>query len=96
MIFGRKQGQENKHYNKRKQIRYFNIINIAERWCEIGCTSKTSIINQSWSMQFRLAIFFWMTLLDYINANVSVSLIFKNSQFYLKGYFIRHAPCRQD
>ena len=45
MIFGRKQGQENKHYNKRKQIRYFNIINIAERWCEIGCTSKTSITN---------------------------------------------------
>ena len=28
-------------------VRYFNIINIAQRWCEISCTSEGSVINQS-------------------------------------------------
>ena len=40
-------GEKQQHYNKFKQIRYFNIINIAECLCEIGCTSDGSAINQS-------------------------------------------------
>ena len=39
-------GVKQQHYKKLKQIRYFNIINIAECWCEIGCTSEGSVINQ--------------------------------------------------
>ena len=38
---------EPEHYKKLKQIRYFNIINIAECWCEISCTSEGSVMNQS-------------------------------------------------
>ena len=82
-------------YKKLKQIRYFNIINIAE----YRCTSEGSVINQSWSTQFRVATFSQMGNLlclcdawkgrSYTNANVSVSSIFNNGQFYLKYYFLR-------
>ena len=53
-----------KHYNKRKQIKYFNIINIAEWWCEIDCISEDSVINQSSSTQFLDATFSQMALFD--------------------------------
>ena len=33
------------YYKKLNQIRYFNIINIAECWCKIGCNSEASDIN---------------------------------------------------
>ena len=46
-------GGKQQHYQKLKQIRYFSIINIAECYC----TSKGSVINQSWSMQFPVATF---------------------------------------
>ena len=87
--------ENEQHYKKLKQIRYFNIINIAE----YRCTSEGSVINQSWSTQFRIATFSQMDNLlclydawkgrSYINANVSVSLIFNNGQFYVKYYFLR-------
>ena len=70
MIFGWEQGEEwgkHQHYNKLKQIRYLNVINIAECWCEIGCTLCTyegSVIKQSWSTQFPVATFSQMALLD--------------------------------
>ena len=35
--------ENEQHYKKLKQIRYFNIINIAE----YRCTSEGSVINQS-------------------------------------------------
>ena len=35
----RKMGGKQQHYKRLKQIRYFNIIDIAECLCEIGCTS---------------------------------------------------------
>ena len=31
-------GGKQQRNKKLTQIRYFNIINIAECWCEIGCT----------------------------------------------------------
>ena len=37
----RTKGGKQQHYNKLKQISYFNIINIA------ACTSESSVINQS-------------------------------------------------
>ena len=53
----RKMGRKQQHCKKLKQIRYFNITNITEYWCEIGCTSEGSIINRSWITQYLLAIF---------------------------------------
>ena len=38
----RTKGRKQKHSNKLKQIRYFNVINTAECWHEIGCTLCTS------------------------------------------------------
>ena len=35
----RKMGGKQQHYKRLKQIRYFNIIDIAECLWEIGCTS---------------------------------------------------------
>ena len=55
-------GGKQQHYKKLKQIRYFNIINIAECWCEIGYTSEGSVINKSWSTQFPVALFSQMAL----------------------------------
>ena len=63
----RTRGGKQKHYNKLKQIWYFNVIDIAECWCEIGCTlctSEGSVINQSWSMQFPIATFSQTALFD--------------------------------
>ena len=37
---GKNKGEKQQHYKKLKQISYFNFINIAECWCEIGCTSE--------------------------------------------------------
>ena len=53
MIFGWEQSEKQQHYKKLKQIRYFNIINIAECWW----TSESSVIIQSWSTQFPVATF---------------------------------------
>ena len=58
----RTRGGKQQHYKKLKQIRYFNIINNAECWCEIGCASEGSIINQSSSTQFPVATFPQMAL----------------------------------
>ena len=82
-------------------------FNIAKCWCEIGCTSEGSAVNQSWSTQFPAATFsrripawFMDSSLchcdvwkgqSYVNANVSVYSIFKNGHFYLKYYF----PCHR-
>ena len=83
---------------KHKQIRCFNIINIIECWCKIGCTSK------SHSPKMNYLIFccyiipdgcVWFTdkLLcfcdvwkgqSYVNVYVCFSSIFDNGQFYLK------------
>ena len=60
-------GGKQKHYKKLKQIRYFNVINIAECCCKIGCTlctSEGSVINQSWSTQFPVATFPQKALFD--------------------------------
>ena len=43
----RTKGGKQRDYKKLQQIRYFHIFNIAECWCEIGCTSKGSVIIQS-------------------------------------------------
>ena len=43
----RAKGGEHQHLKKFKQIKYFNIINIVECQCEIGCTSENPAINQS-------------------------------------------------
>ena len=45
-----------------KADQILNILNIAECWCEIGYTSKGSIINESWSTQFPVDTFFQMVL----------------------------------
>ena len=70
------------------------------------CVSAGSVINQNWSMQslvtkFFPAAFVWfmgnlMCLCEilkcrsYLNANVSVSSIFRNVQFFLKYHFLCH------
>ena len=59
---GKNKGKKQQHYKKFKQIWYFNVINIAECWCEIDCTSEGSVINQSSSMQLPVATFFQMAL----------------------------------
>ena len=56
--------EKQQHYNNRKQIRYFNIINISECWCEIVCIFEDSVINQSSSTQFLVATFSQMVLFD--------------------------------
>ena len=43
----RTKGGKQYHYKKLKQIRHFNIINIAECSYEIGCTAEGSVINQN-------------------------------------------------
>ena len=58
----RTKGGKQQHYKKLKQIRYFNIVNIAECLCEIGCTSEGSVINQSWSTHLLVDTFFQMAL----------------------------------
>ena len=50
-------GGRQQYYKKPKQIRCFNVINIAECWWEIFCTSKESIVNQSCSTQFPMVHF---------------------------------------
>ena len=55
-------GAKQKHFKKIKQIRYFNIINIALCWWEIDCTFEGSVINQSWSSHFPVATFSQMAL----------------------------------
>ena len=42
---------------------FCHFIIIAEWWCEIGCTSEGSVINQCWSKQFPVTIFSRMALL---------------------------------
>ena len=100
----RTKGGKQQHYKELKQIRYFNIINTAECWCEIGCTSEDSVIHQSWSTRFPMATFSQLALFGswttcpwdvwkgrwYVNANVFVSSMFNNSQFHFKYYFLRH------
>ena len=58
----RTKGEKQQHYKKPKQIKYFNLINIAKWRCENGCTSEGSVINQSWSTQFLDATFSQMAL----------------------------------
>ena len=58
----RANGGKQQNYKKLKQIRYFNIANIAECWCGISCTSEGSVINQSWSTHFLVDTFFQMAL----------------------------------
>ena len=93
-------GGKRQHYKRLIQIKYFNIISIAECCCEFGCTSEGSVINQSWSTQFPPcfifqggSIWFMDNLLylcdvwecqSYINGKVSAS------QFSFKCYFLRH------
>ena len=55
-------GGRQQYYKKLKQIRYFNVNNIAECWWEIFCTSKESIVNQSCSTQFPVGTFSQMAL----------------------------------
>ena len=104
----RTKGGKQQHYNKLKQIRYFNVINIAKCWCEIGCifcTSEGSVINQLtyaisgcyifpddsvWFMNNLVCLCDVWKGRSYLNANVSISSIFNNGQFYLKYYFLRH------
>ena len=40
----RAKGGKQQHYKKLKQIRYYNIANIAECLCKIGCTSKSVVV----------------------------------------------------
>ena len=72
---GKAKAGKQHHYKKLNQIRYFNIINIAgECWCEIGCTSGVSVINQSWSTHIRVATFFQMAVFgSWITCYVSVT-----------------------
>ena len=42
----RTMGGKPQHYMKLKQIRYFDIINIAECWCKIDSTFEGSVISQ--------------------------------------------------
>ena len=72
------------HYNKLKQVRYFNVINIAECWCEIGCTlytSECSVINQVEVSNFPLLHFpRWFFL---IQGQLGMSLRRMNGWSYL-------------
>ena len=96
---GKNKGKKQQNYKKLKKIWYFNVINIAECWCEVGSTSEVSVINESSSMQLLVALFFQMVVWfmdnllclcdvwkgrSYVNTNVSVSSIFNNGHFYLK------------
>ena len=58
----RTKGEKQQRYKKLKHIRCFNIINIAECWWEIGCTSDGSVINQCWSMHYPVGTFSQMAL----------------------------------
>ena len=99
----RTKGVKQQHYEKLKQIIYFNIINIDECWCKIGFASEGSFINQSWSTQFPVVIISQMALLHGQLAmslrRVKRSIICKcqcfclfdiQGQFYFKYYFLRH------
>ena len=100
---GKNKGEKQQHYKKLKQISYFNFINIAECWCEIGCTSegltKVQVRNfpllhfpdgSAWFMDNLLCLCDVWKGRSYVNANVSVSSIFSNGQFCLKCCFLRH------
>ena len=80
-----RKGGKQQHYKKFKQIRYFNIINIAECWCEIGCTSECFVINQSWSMQFTVATFSQMDLFGSWTTCYVSAVIYKYQCFCLFG-----------
>ena len=56
-LSGKNKGKKQQRYKKLKQIWYFNVINIAECWYKIGCTSKGSVINQSSSTQLPVTTF---------------------------------------
>ena len=62
LFLGDEKQRKKQHYKKQKQIRCFNIISIAEYWCEIGCTSEGSVNNQSWNTQFPIVKFSQMAL----------------------------------
>ena len=97
-------GKKQLHYKKLKQIWYFNVINIAECRCVIGCTSEGSVIKfkcvtsrcylfqngSVWFMGNLLCLCDMWKGRSYENVNVSVSSIFSNGQFYLKYYVFRH------
>ena len=104
MIFGWEKSDENNSITKKlNQIRYFNITNIGERWCKIGCTSEGSVIHQI-SAEFLVATFYQLALFGsgrtclcnvlksriYVNANISFFLILNNGHFYLQYYAVRH------
>ena len=57
LFLGENKGPKQQHYKKLKQLRYFNIINIAECWRKIGCFSNVLVINQSWITQYPVATF---------------------------------------
>ena len=42
--------RKQQHYNKCKQIRYFNIINISECWWEITCSSEGKVEVHNFSL----------------------------------------------
>ena len=56
--------EKQQYYNKREQIKYFNIINIVECSCKIGFISESSVINQNSSTQFLITKFSQVALFD--------------------------------
>ena len=83
---GENKGRKKQHYKKRKQIRYFIIINTAECWYIIGCTSEGSVRSTDGSLLFMNNL---VCLCDvwkgrpYVNAKASLSSIFNIGQSYL-------------
>ena len=57
---GENKEEKQQHYMTLKQIRYFNVINIVECWCN----TEGSVMIQSWSTQFPTATFSQMALYD--------------------------------
>ena len=68
----RKKIGKQQHYKKRKQIRYFNTVNIAEWWCESAVVLKVPSLVDMRSTQFLVATFLQLALL--IHGQLSVSL----------------------
>ena len=73
MIFGWEQSEENNNITTNgsrsdilQLVTLLKFQHCYECWCEIGCNSDGSVINQSWSTQFPVATLSQMTQFGYM------------------------------
>ena len=99
---GEKKKRRKQHYDqKRKQIRYLNILHI--NILSLLCADAKSVMllyaisccyifpdGSVWLMDILLCFCDVWKGRSYVNSNVSVSSVFNNGQFYLKCYFLCH------